>query len=173
MSLYQEGILLKHPDKVLELEEYLRLQQVIREVTQMIIVLTSGTYDLQHPEHYRYLASARAMGDALIVLMDTDDYVKKRKGESRPILPFEVRATMLAYQTSVDWIIPHDGRDDLEFLEAIQPDVYVQSHATKEQGIEEKTPRFEVVQRHGGINVAMPTDNQFGTSTSSIIKRIK
>lgn len=178
-----EGKLLDHPNKVVELGELqdriagyiearIKLAE-IRSVTRLVVVLTSGSYDLQHPEHYRYLASAKALGDVLVVLVDSDEHVKNRKGNTRPILPFEVRATMLSYQSSVDFIVEHDGRDDLEFLKAIQPSVYVQSHATKEQSIEAKKPRFDVVERFGGINVAMPLDNKFGISTSEIIKKIK
>jgi rfaE bifunctional protein nucleotidyltransferase chain/domain len=89
------------------------------------VVMTNGVFDLLHVGHTRYLAQARALGDTLIVAVNTDDSVRSLKGPSRPILPLTERAELLAALTSVDYVVPFAERTANTVLAALQPDIYV------------------------------------------------
>ena len=94
------------------------------------IVVTSGTWDLLHIGHVRYLSSARRQGDILLVGVDTDRTVRLYKGELRPIVPFEERCEMLSYQSCVDLLTQIDdvnkkGEWQYGLLDVIRPDVFV------------------------------------------------
>ena len=89
------------------------------------IVLTNGCFDLLHPGHVHYLRQARALGDRLIVLVNSDDSVKRLKGPERPVNPLEHRIALLAALESVDWVIPFDSDTPAELIGRILPDVLV------------------------------------------------
>lgn len=95
------------------------------------IVLTSGVYDRWHTGHIRYLAKARDHGDILIVALDTDELVRKRKGAGRPFDPFEERKEAVASHWAVDIVTPLDVNPDPAYLlKLIKPDVFVISKTT-------------------------------------------
>lgn len=96
------------------------------------IVFTNGCFDILHAGHVRYLEQARALGDRLVVGVNSDESVKRLKGESRPINTIEQRATVLTGLASVDWVVPFgeiqgDEYDDTPYhlIDAIKPDVLV------------------------------------------------
>jgi len=94
------------------------------------IVLTQGSFDMLHIGHARYCKEAKSYGDVLIVGIDSDKKIKKRKGEDRPIVPEEERLEMLTYLTSVDLaVLKKLSAPKWELIKIIKPDVLI---ATKE-----------------------------------------
>lgn len=88
-------------------------------------VLTNGVFDLLHVGHIRYLAEARALGDALVVAINSDESTRALKGPGRPIHPAADRAEMLLALRSVDRVVVFDGRRATEVIAAIRPHLYV------------------------------------------------
>ncbi|HVE80585.1 MAG TPA: adenylyltransferase/cytidyltransferase family protein [Candidatus Dormibacteraeota bacterium] len=93
------------------------------------IVLTSGSFDLIHLGHLKYLELAKNMGDVLIVGVDGDEKIRRRKGPDRPMVPQDERLETLAYQRPVD-ILYVKGADDERWslISTVQPDVLVLSN---------------------------------------------
>jgi D-glycero-beta-D-manno-heptose 1-phosphate adenylyltransferase len=89
------------------------------------VVFTNGVFDLLHPGHVRYLTDARALGDALIVAINSDRSVRANKGPSRPINPEHERAEVVAALRSVDAVTIFDEDTPQTLIGAIQPDVLV------------------------------------------------
>lgn len=92
------------------------------------IVLTSGSFDLVHLGHVKYLAKAKELGDVLIVGVDGDAKIRARKGEDRPMVPESERLEMLAHQRPVDVIfLKEDEEARWALIETVRPDVLVLS----------------------------------------------
>ena len=89
------------------------------------VVFTNGCFDLLHPGHVRYLAAARALGDALVVGLNSDDSVRRLKGPDRPILRCLERAEVLAGLAAVDHLIVFDEDTPRGLIAALLPDVLV------------------------------------------------
>ncbi len=131
------------------------------------IVLTSGTFDLFHIGHAQYLEKAKALGDLLIVGIDSDAKVKTRKGPHRPIVPESERAHILSHCRHVDVIfLKQDAHPSNYLIQTVSPDVLVVSKSTKhkENEVDEKA------QFCGEIVVMEP---QSETSTSAKLRLIQ
>jgi rfaE bifunctional protein nucleotidyltransferase chain/domain len=90
------------------------------------IVLTSGSFDLIHLGHVKYLAKAKELGDVLVVGVDSDRKIRERKGEDRPLVPEQERLEMLAHQRPVDLIYLKDEEAERwALIKAVEPDVLV------------------------------------------------
>jgi D-beta-D-heptose 7-phosphate kinase/D-beta-D-heptose 1-phosphate adenosyltransferase len=90
------------------------------------IVLTSGSFDLVHLGHVKYLAKAKELGDVLVVGVDSDAKIRKRKGEDRPMVPEQERLEMLAHQRPVDLLFLKDDEEERwALIKAVEPDVLV------------------------------------------------
>jgi D-beta-D-heptose 7-phosphate kinase / D-beta-D-heptose 1-phosphate adenosyltransferase len=130
------------------------------------IVFTNGCFDLLHIGHIRYLEEAKALGDVLVVGINSDSSVRKLKGPKRPILPEEERTEILSGLGCVDYITLFDEIDPLKLITSLQPNVLVKGGDwTKEQ-----TVGREVVERSGGEVVILPFVQ--GASTSTLIETI-
>ena len=130
------------------------------------IVFTNGCFDLLHIGHIRYLEKAKALGDVLVVGVNSDASVRKLKGPKRPILPEAERAEILSGLGCVDYITLFDEMDPLKLIASLRPNVLVKGGDwTKEQ-----TVGKEVVERSGGEVVIIPFVK--GASTSSLIETI-
>lgn len=130
------------------------------------IVFTNGCFDLLHIGHVRYLEKARALGDVLVVGVNSDSSVRKLKGAKRPILPEEERAGILSGLGCVDYITIFREIDPLKLITSLRPDLLVKGGDwTKEQ-----TVGKEVVERLGGEVVIIPFIK--GASTSNLIETI-
>ena len=116
--------------KILTYAEIPKAIQAYRDL-EYKIVLTQGTYDLVHVGHGRYLEAAKKEGDILIVGVDSDDKVRQRKGEGRPIVPEDERVEMLTYLRSVDHVVvkPLEA-PKWELIKIVHPDVLVATKAT-------------------------------------------
>ncbi len=89
------------------------------------IVFTNGVFDLVHPGHLRYLRKARALGDALIVGINSDRSVGANKGAGRPVTPEAERAEILAALVCVDAVVIFDEDTPHAVISALQPDILV------------------------------------------------
>jgi D-beta-D-heptose 7-phosphate kinase/D-beta-D-heptose 1-phosphate adenosyltransferase len=130
------------------------------------IVFTNGCFDILHAGHVSYLNRARALGDILIIGVNSDVSVSSLKGPTRPINPLLDRILVLAGLSSVDYLIPFDQATPINLIQLIRPDIYVKGgDYTKET-----LPEASVVEQLGGVVEILPfIENR---STSSIIKRI-
>jgi D-beta-D-heptose 7-phosphate kinase/D-beta-D-heptose 1-phosphate adenosyltransferase len=131
------------------------------------IVLTNGCFDILHAGHVRYLQEARTHGDCLIVAINSDASVQQIKGPTRPVIPQDDRASMLAALEGVDYVtIFHEGTPH-SILQLIRPDVLVKGGTySKEQVVGR-----ELVESYGG-QVVVACEIQ-GLSTSAIVERIR
>jgi D-beta-D-heptose 7-phosphate kinase/D-beta-D-heptose 1-phosphate adenosyltransferase len=131
------------------------------------IVFTNGVFDLLHPGHVRYLREARALGDLLIVGVNSDRSVRAlNKAPGRPINPDAERAEVLAALASVDAVVVFDEDTPLEIITALQPDVLVKGADWGESAIVGR----EAVEGRGGRVVRV--ELAAGYSTTSIVNRI-
>jgi rfaE bifunctional protein nucleotidyltransferase chain/domain len=130
------------------------------------IVFTNGCFDILHVGHTRYLAQARALGDLLVVGLNSDSSVQGLKGPQRPLVPEDERAEMLAHLACVDYISLFDEQRPDALIEVVRPHVHVKGG----DYCEEDLPEAPVVRRHGGRIVIVPLVE--GRSTTNIIRRI-
>ena len=131
------------------------------------IVFTNGVYDLLHPGHVRYLQAARALGDALIVGVNSDRSVRANKGPTRPINPEAERAEVIAAMDCVDAAVIFDEDTPHEIISRLQPDVLVKGADWAEDAIVGR----DVVEARGGRVVRMPIEQGF--STTDLIAKIQ
>jgi rfaE bifunctional protein nucleotidyltransferase chain/domain len=141
------------------------LEEMGRTVTHLKglgyrISLTSGSFDLIHLGHVKYLARAKAMADILVAGVDSDAKIKRRKGPDRPMVPQQERLEMLAYQRPVDLIyLKEDGERQWALIEVVHPDVLVltadHSYAEDElTALDELCGRIEVVERQASVTTS-------------------
>ena len=131
------------------------------------IVFTNGVYDLLHPGHVCYLQAARALGDALVVGVNSDRSVRANKGPSRPINPEAERAEVIAAMDCVDAAVVFDEDTPHEIISRLQPDVLVKGADWAEDSIVGR----DVVEARGGRVVRMPIEQGF--STTDLIAKIQ
>ena len=151
--------------KILTLEDLLRTLEHLRESGKRI-VFTNGCFDILHVGHVRYLASARAHGDILVVGLNSDESVKIIKDKGRPITNQDQRAEVLASLWSVDYITIFNEPDPLRLIQALKPDVLVKGA----DWAEEEIIGADFVQTTGGQVIRIPLAPEI--STSGIIERI-
>lgn len=157
---------LRHPGMA-DLPDLLKKLEGLRKAGKRI-VFTNGCYDILHPGHVDLLARARALGDALVLGLNSDASVKRQgKGDDRPVNPYPVRAFVLAHLASVDFVVPFDEDTPAKLIEAIQPDVLVKGG---DWPVERIVGR-ETVQARGGQVVSLPFIN--GYSTTALIEKIR
>jgi D-beta-D-heptose 7-phosphate kinase/D-beta-D-heptose 1-phosphate adenosyltransferase len=130
------------------------------------LVFTNGCFDLLHVGHVRYLNQARALGNALVVAVNSDRSVRENKGEGRPLVPEAERAEVLSALACVDYVIIFDEATPQSVIDAIVPDVLVKG---ADWGLSEIVGR-ETVEKAGGkvCNITLVP----GRSTSSIVARV-
>jgi rfaE bifunctional protein nucleotidyltransferase chain/domain len=131
------------------------------------VVFTNGVFDLLHPGHVRYLRDARALGDALMVAINSDRSVRANKGEGRPITPQTERAEVLRALDAVDAVTIFDEETPLAIITAVQPDVLVKG---ADWGPDNIVGR-EVVEARGGrvVRVALAQ----GFSTTALVEKVR
>lgn len=123
------------------------------------VVLTSGSFDLIHLGHVKYLARAKELGDVLVVGVDSDAKIRRRKGEDRPLVPEDERLEMLAHQRPVDLIYLKGEEPRWALIKAVEPDVLVLSedHSYSEadqQELLDHVGRIEVVERQASVTTS-------------------
>lgn len=151
--------------ELLTLDDAVAWREALREQRRSV-VFTNGCFDVVHAGHVSYLAWAREQGDALIVGLNSDDSVRRIKGESRPIVAFEDRARILCALRSVDAVVGFSERTPEAILDRIRPNVHVKSAQYRE----DELPERDVVLRHGGVIRLAP--HVESASTTDLIARI-
>ena len=132
------------------------------------IVLTNGVFDILHPGHVRYLRDARALGDLLIVAVNSDRSVRAQgKAPDRPITTEAERCEVLGALASVDAVVVFDEDTPHEIIKAIQPDILVKGADWGENAIVGR----DVVEARGGKVVRIPLAE--GYSTTAILQRVR
>lgn len=131
------------------------------------IVMTNGCFDIMHKGHVSYLKRARALGDRLIVAVNSDRSVSALKGSSRPIVPLEARMEMLAALDCVDFVVAFDEDTPQRLIAKILPDILVKGGDYK---VEQIAGHKEVLANGGSVQILPFID---GFSTSKIIDKIK
>jgi D-beta-D-heptose 7-phosphate kinase/D-beta-D-heptose 1-phosphate adenosyltransferase len=141
------------------------LEEMTRTVTHLKglgfrVVLTSGSFDLIHLGHVKYLARAKQLGDVLAVGVDSDAKIKRRKGPDRPMVPQGERLEMLAFQRPVDLIfLKEEGEESWALIKAVQPDVLVltEDHSYGEEhlrALDELCGEIQVVERQTSVTTS-------------------
>jgi D-beta-D-heptose 7-phosphate kinase/D-beta-D-heptose 1-phosphate adenosyltransferase len=149
---------------VVSLAEAVRLSRGLRAAGK-VVVFTNGVFDVLHPGHTRYLQTARAEGDALIVGVNSDRSVRVNKGPSRPIVPEAERAELVAALASVTASVIFDELTPATIVAAINPHVLVKGADWPADQIVGR----DTVEASGGRVVRVPVEA--GWSTTAIIAK--
>jgi rfaE bifunctional protein nucleotidyltransferase chain/domain len=131
------------------------------------LVFTNGVFDILHVGHARYLEQARALGDALVVAINSDRTVRELKGEGRPLMSEDERAEILAALRAVDYVTIFDDVSPRSLIAKLLPDVLVKGG---DYVLDEIHGREEV-EAVGGRVVSLPFVE--GVSSSAIIEQMK
>ena len=131
------------------------------------IVFTNGCFDILHAGHVRYLTAAEAMGDFLVIGLNSDASVRRLKGEGRPIVSEADRAEVLDALRAVDIVTIFDEPTAEELVRLVRPDVYVKGGDYSLDTL----PEAKIVQAAGGRVEFIPFLE--GHSTTGVIERIK
>lgn len=131
------------------------------------LVATGGTFDLLHPGHVSLLRRARALGDSLVVCINSDESVARAKGPGRPVVPAADRARVLAALDCVDEVVILDADTPARVIEKLRPDIWVKGADYAEAGM----PEASTVRACGGRVMILATIP--GYSSSSVISALR
>ncbi len=143
-----------------------RLEELPELLTGRQVVLANGCFDILHVGHLRYLEAARALGDVLVVAVNSDRSVEAIKEPGRPILTENERVELVSALSAVDYVVVFDEPDVRHVIDVLRPAV----HAKGTDYTEETVPERAQVRAYGGaVRIAGdPKDH----STRDIIKTI-
>jgi rfaE bifunctional protein nucleotidyltransferase chain/domain len=160
-------MVLPHNPKILTLPELVPLLESARKGGKRT-VFTNGCYDLLHPGHVDLLARCKALGDILVLGLNSDASVRRQgKTPARPVIPFAERAFVLAHLASVDHITGFEEDTPLRLIEILKPDVLVKGGDWPPERIVGR----EAVEHSGGLVLSLPLLP--GYSTTQLLDRIK
>jgi len=131
------------------------------------VVFTNGCFDLLHPGHVRYLEKARAEGDVLVVALNSDDSVRKIKGEDRPVLSAEERSEIIGSLGCVDFVTTFEEDTPENIIEELVPTVLVKGGDWPV----DKILGRQVVEENSGRVISIDFEEEY--STSNILKKIR
>jgi len=151
---------------LLTLEEFLEIRKQLKAEGKKL-VFTNGVFDIIHRGHVDYLNRAKALGDYLVVALNSDESVRKLKGEGRPINKLEDRVFVIANLKAVDFVVSFDEDTPFEIISAIIPDVLVKGG---DWSIENIVGR-DIVEANGGKVYSLPYVENY--STTNIINKMK
>ncbi|MEI6043298.1 MAG: D-glycero-beta-D-manno-heptose 1-phosphate adenylyltransferase [Chloroflexota bacterium] len=150
--------------------ELLRLREEWR-TTRARVVFTNGCFDLIHLGHVHYLQQARALGDLLVLGLNSDSSVQQLKGPLRPLVAEDERALVVAALRPVDYVIIFEEPTAETLVAELQPNIYVKGgDYSADSGEGKPLPEAEIVRRYGGEVVLIPFLP--GHSTSDLIVKI-
>ncbi|MDM7994466.1 MAG: D-glycero-beta-D-manno-heptose 1-phosphate adenylyltransferase [Acidobacteriota bacterium] len=158
-------------DLVMSLQKIKSLTEIIAERARLResgkkLVFTNGCFDILHVGHVRYLNQARALGDALVVAINSDRSVREIKGNGRPIVNESERAEVLAALACVDFVVLFDDPTPQNIIDAIVPDILVKG---ADWSLSEIVGR-DTVEQAGGVVLNIPLVE--GSSTTNIIQKV-
>lgn len=143
------------------------LLEKIKERELRNLVFTNGCFDILHKGHVSCLSRAKDLGEILIVGLNSDDSVKKLKGDNRPVNTWHDRAFVLAGLESVDYIVFFNESTPMETLELLKPDIHAKGGDYKPEDMPEK----KIIDSYGGrIEILSFVE---GHSTTNIIEKQK
>lgn len=145
--------------KIIPQDKLHRLRDQLKAAGKRI-VLTNGCFDFLHAGHLTFLQQARALGDVLILAMNTDESIQRLKGSPRPIIKQAQRAELLASIHAVDYITIFSEDTPHEVIKTLQPDVLAKGSNYSLQQIE----GAELVKKYGGEIIAVPIVHDIHTS---------
>jgi len=146
-------------------EEIVEIRKKLRNENKKV-VFTNGVFDILHSGHVDYLTKSKALGDILIVGLNSDKSVKSIKGDKRPIITQENRAIILASLKPVDFVVLFDEDTPAKLIDAIIPDILVKGADWNLDKIEGR----ETVIKNGGTVKNIKFVNE--QSTSKIIQKV-
>lgn len=152
-------------EKIKSLPELIEIRNHLRRQKKRV-VFTNGVFDLLHRGHVEYLEKARALGDVLIVGINSDTSVKLVKGAWKPLVNQEDRALVLAGLSSIDFICFFEEETPHSIISALIPDILVKG---SDYQLDEIVGR-DVVESGGGRVITVPQTP--GMSTTDVVKRI-
>ena len=158
---------MKSADKIIAWEQLPAWRSALRAKGRKLVV-TNGCFDLLHRGHVAYLEAARALGDVLLVGVNSDAGVRELKGPDRPVNPEADRAAVLAALESVDAVCVFTDRTALRFLSAVQPDIYAKGGDYTVDTINQDERRL--IEQLGGKVVIVP--GVAGKSTTALLEKI-
>jgi len=132
-----------------------------------ILCFTNGCFDLLHPGHVKYLEDVKAMGDFLVVGLNSDASVARLKGPSRPLQDEHARAMILLGLRSVDAVVRFEEDTPFNLIQALQPDILAKGGDYTPENVVGR----DIVENRGGRLVLVPFLP--GHSTSAIEERIR
>lgn len=142
------------------------IEELSKLLTGRKVVLANGCFDILHVGHLRYLEAARALGDVLVVAINSDRSVRLIKDQGRPVMNENERVTLVSALACVDHVVLFDEPDVTRVLETLRPAV----HAKGTDYTEETVPERRRVLAYGGeVRIAGDAKEH---STRDIIKRI-
>jgi D-beta-D-heptose 7-phosphate kinase/D-beta-D-heptose 1-phosphate adenosyltransferase len=156
---------LRTPDSKILSREAMAAERERLRAAGVPLVFTNGAFDILHAGHATYLDWARRQGGALVVGLNSDASVRRYKGPTRPVIPQDQRARMLAALECVDYVVVFDEDEPRDLIAAILPDVLV-----KGADWAHYVSGRDVVEAAGGRVVL--ADLVPGLSTSAVIRRI-
>lgn len=148
------------------IEEFLLIRKKIKEDGKKL-VFTNGCFDIIHRGHVDYLNRAKELGDFLVVALNSDDSVRRIKGEERPINKLEDRAFVIDNLKAVDFVLSFNEDTPYELISRVIPDVLVKGGDWNIDQIVGK----DVVEANGGVVLNLPYIENY--STTGIIKKLK
>ena len=137
------------------------------ELHRKKIVFTNGCFDILHVGHVTYLAQAKALGDVLVIGLNSDDSVRRLKGPNRPVNEQHARALVLAALDSVDYVVFFNEDTPYNIITQVKPDILVKGGDYKIDNI----VGGDFVRARGGQVLTIPFVDGF--STSNILEQIK
>jgi D-beta-D-heptose 7-phosphate kinase/D-beta-D-heptose 1-phosphate adenosyltransferase len=131
------------------------------------IVFTNGCFDILHAGHVKYLRKAKALGDILVLGLNSDSSIRRIKGPSRPVVNQKDRAAVISSLGCVDYVAVFGEDTPIKVIKAVKPDILVKGADWKAGNI----VGADLVDSYGGKVATIPLVK--GRSTSDIIRRIK
>jgi D-beta-D-heptose 7-phosphate kinase/D-beta-D-heptose 1-phosphate adenosyltransferase len=153
-------------EKILSMDQMLAERGRLRAAGKRL-VFTNGVFDLLHVGHVRYLTQARALGDALVVAINSDRTVRELKGPERPLFAQHERAEILAGLRDVDYVVVFDDISPRATIKELLPDVLVKGGDYQLNEIHGR----EEVEAAGGEVISLPFVP--GASTTSVLQKMK
>ena len=142
------------------------LSELLASRTNKTIVFTNGVFDILHAGHVDYLTKAKALGDYLIVALNTDSSVSRLKGPTRPINSLEDRIAVLSALRCVDCVVSFDEDTPERIIAEIRPDIHVKGGDYTVESL----PESKIVHSYGGKVVILPLLE--GRSSTQVIDQL-
>ncbi len=180
VAVVQEGVVTVSNDELRDAvlgpqgPEKLKSPEQLRGIAEKLrrdgkkVVWTNGCFDLLHAGHITYLLNARALGDVMIVGLNSDASVRENKGPDRPVVTEMDRALVLSALECVDYVVLFDGKTPMPLIEVIQPDLYAKGGDYTLDTIVQEERRL--VEGYGGSIAIIP--GREGKSTTGLINQI-